>query len=458
LSNRYVSASSPPRRRIATDLRLFLVVLSSAIPAAFLLVWLSIDSTLPGIAKAAIAVVCLSWILIVSGAVRGELLRHVRTLSNLVESIRTQDYSLKGSRARESGELAELYQQINSLTDSLKSSRQGEQELLGILDQVVSQINVAIVVCDARDHIRLVNPLAAALLKSTSEELIGVNVATTVLAPFLASAEPKLVDFRFPGAEGRWQISQHYYRHQGQASRLLFIADLRQVLSDEEIAAWQRLIRVIGHEVNNSLTPITSLCQTLTGILTKPDSANYADDVREGLGVIAERARGLQEFISVYARLARLPEPHKILFSASELAGKLQRIFASQALEIIPFPDATVYGDPVHIEQALINLIKNALEANPASAPAVQLSCHSGAGQCEFHIADHGAGISNPANLFVPFYTTKSGGAGIGLVLCRQIAASHHGRVTLENRVAAPGAIAKLSLPLPPAPLAPLAQ
>jgi len=436
---------------MATDLRLYLVVLSSAIPVSLLLVWLLIDSTWPASVKAAIAVICLMWILILSGAVRGELLRHVRTLSNLVESIRTQDYSMKGSRARESGELAELYQQINGLTDSLKSSRQSEQELLSILDKVVSQINVAIVVCDSRNHIRLVNRLAAALLKSTGDELVGVNISDTPLAQFLDSTEPRLVDLRFPGADGRWQITQHHYRHQGQVSRILFIADLRQVLSDEEIAAWQRLIRVIGHEVNNSLTPISSLCQTLTGMLARPDSADYAADVREGLSVIADRARGLQEFISVYARLARLPEPHKVPFAVTELAAKLQHFFTRQALEIQPFPDVAVFGDPVHLEQALINLIKNALEANPTSAPAVQLSCHSQDGECEFRIVDQGPGIGNPQNLFVPFYTTKPAGAGIGLILCRQIAVGHHGRVSLENRSDGPGAVARLTLPLPPA-------
>jgi two-component system nitrogen regulation sensor histidine kinase NtrY len=437
---------------MATDVRLFLVALSSAIPVTALLAWLLSDSTLPAAAKAAIAVICLLWILIVSGAVRGELLHHVRTLSNLVESIRTQDYSMKGSRARESGELAELYRQVNSLTDTLKSSRQAEQELLSILDKVVSQINVAIVVCDSRNQIRLVNQLAAALLKSSAAELLGVSITDTVLAQFLDSTEPRLVDLRFPGAEGRWQITQHHYRQQGQASRILFIADLRQVLSDEEIAAWQRLIRVIGHEVNNSLTPITSLCQTLNGMLARPDSAQFAADVREGLSVIADRAKGLQEFISVYARLARLPEPHKVLFEVARLAGKLQRFFASHALQITAFPDAEVFGDPVHLEQALINLIKNALEANPNGAPAVSLSCRLHEGQCEFQVVDHGPGISNPQNLFVPFYTTKPEGAGIGLILCRQIAAGHHGRVTLENRADGPGALARLTLPLPPAP------
>lgn len=431
---------------MASELRLYLLVASNAIPATVLLVWLSMTSTFPGPAKAMIAVLVLMWIFVVAGTVRREVLRHIRTLSNLVESTRTQDYSMKGAGARDPGELAELYQEINSLTENLKVGRQSEQELLNILEKVVSEINVAIVVFDARDDIRLVNQLAATLLQSSVDKLAGVNCADTVLAQLPVSDEPKLVDFRFPGAEGRWQIRQHYYRHEGRKSRMLFIADLKQVLSDEEIAAWQRLIRVISHEVNNSLTPITSLCQTLAGILAKSDSADDAD-VRIGLGVIAERAKGLQDFISVYARLARLPEPHRILFPAAALAKKLERIFAGRALEIVPFPNVSLFGDPVQLEHALINLIKNGLEANPGDAPPVQVSCELSDGQCEFRVADNGAGIGNPDNLFVPFYTTKAEGAGIGLILCRQIAGKHHGHVSLENRVGGPGAVARLVLP-----------
>jgi two-component system, NtrC family, nitrogen regulation sensor histidine kinase NtrY len=444
---RHHSPSTPRRRRMATEARLFLWVLTTAIPAAILLVWLSIESPLPAIAKIAIAVVLLLWIVIVADVIRRELLSHVRTLSNIIESTRSQDYSMKAARARDPGELAELYQEVNDLTESLKIGRQSEQELLSILETVVSEINVAIIVFDAHDKIRLVNQLASALLKSTAEQLAGVQFGDTVLAQLSISNEPKLIDFRFPGAEGRWQIRQHHYRHQGQPSRIVFIADLKQVLSDEEIAAWQRLIRVISHEVNNSLTPITSLCQTLTGMLSQSDREADAD-VRIGLSVIAERAKGLQDFISVYARLARLPEPNRKPFPAVELADRLQRIFAGQPLEIVPFPDVTVFGDPVHLEQALINLIKNGLEANPKGAAAVQLSCVLENDQCEFRIADHGAGIGNPDNLFVPFYTTKHEGAGIGLILCRQIATKHHGSVTLENREEGPGAVARLTVPL----------
>jgi two-component system, NtrC family, nitrogen regulation sensor histidine kinase NtrY len=450
--NRLRSASAAPRHRMATDVRIFLLVASCAIPAAVLLVWISLDSALPASAQMAIGAVVLAWILLVAIRVREEVLRHVRTLSNLVESIRTSDYTVKGARAREPGELAELYQQINALTDSLRDSRQSEQELLNVLEKVVSQIHVAIIVCDADDRIRLVNRLAVLLLKAPAEELLGTEFASTVLAQLPASPEPRLLDFRFPGAEGRWQVSQHHYRHQGRTSRIVFIADLKQALSDEEIAAWQRLIRVISHEINNSLTPISSLCQTVSSILERPDSASYAEDVRKSLRMIGERASGLREFIGIYSRLARLPEPQRVPFPVANLAARLRGLFPEKALAIAPFPDVALFGDPVHLEQALINLVKNGLEANAAGAPPVELSCHVEEGVCEFRIADRGAGVGNPENLFVPFYTTKRGGTGIGLVFCRHIAAKHYGHVSLANRSDGPGAVAKLLIPLPPSP------
>lgn len=411
------------------------------------LTWLWSDQPLAQSVKMAITGITLAWILVVAGDVRHEFLRHVRTLTNLVESIRRQDYSVKGVHARQSGELADLYREINNLVDDLKASRQGEQELLSLLKTVFGQINVAIIVFDAHDRIRLANRLAASLFRTPADELIGMNYADTPFADLQLSTDPQLMDFRFPGAEGRWQIRQHSYRHMGQASRMVFIADLKQVLADEEIAAWQRLIRVISHEVNNSLTPITSLCQTLRKILDSggPESAS---DLSSGLSVIGERAKGLQEFISAYARLARLPEPRKTPFQAADLATRLQGIFAGRPLEIAPFPQIVVFGDPVHLEQALINLIKNAMEANPGSAPPVRLACNLRDGRCEFSVTDHGPGIANPDNLFVPFYTTKPEGAGIGLLLCRQIAAKHHGQVRLVNRTDGPGAVAALTLDL----------
>lgn len=442
------SRSTPPRRRLSASARLLLWIASCAIPPALLLLLALEDALSPHRAEG-LALLGIVWIGIVAVAVRAGVLRRVRALSNLVEAAHAQDFSIKAAHARESGELGELYRQLNVLIGDLEAGRHTEQELLGMLQKVVDQISVAIVACDAYDRIRLVNPLAAQLLRVPAEQLIGTDYAATPLAAIPFSTEPRVVDFRFPGAESRWQVSQQFYRRQGRPSRIVFIVDLRLALAEEEILVWQRLIRVISHEVNNSLTPIMSLCQTLENVVARGDAAQQMDIMRDGLDVISQRAKGLKEFISVYARIARLPEPQKVVFPAARLLRRVLAMFPAGAVERVgDEPAADLFGDPVHLEQALINLVKNAVEANDGNAAPVQFGCRVVDGNAEFEIVDNGAGIRNPGNLFVPFYTTKPGGAGVGLVLCRKIAAKHHGQVSLENRADAAGAVARLSVPL----------
>ncbi|MEO7324491.1 MAG: ATP-binding protein [Dokdonella sp.] len=429
-------------------MNLFLWILSCAIPPA-LLCLLAVEDALSKRLAEGLALLCIAWIAIVAVTVRTNLMRRLRALSNLVEAARAQDYSIKAAHARESGELADLYRQLNMLIGDLEAGRHTEQELLGMLQKVVDQISVAIVACDAYDRIRLVNPLAAQLLRTPADKLIGTDFAATPLAAIPFSAEPRVVDFRFPGAESRWQVSQQFYRRQGRPSRIVFIVDLRMALAEEEILVWQRLIRVISHEVNNSLTPIMSLCQTLENVIARGDAAQHMSVMRDGLDVISQRARGLKEFISVYARIARLPEPQKVVFPASRLMQRVLAIFPGGVVERVgDEPEAKLFGDPVHLEQALINLVKNAVEANDSNEAPVRFGCRVVDGNAEFEIIDNGAGIRNSDNLFVPFYTTKPGGAGVGLVLCRKIAARHHGQVTLENRADAAGAVARLCVPL----------
>ena len=461
----YRNSSKAPSHNIATDWRIFFTVLASAVPTFVLLIYVVVSDDLSFIVAASLILACLFWILIFASNVREKLVHHIRTMSNLIEAIRAEDYSLKSSRAREPGELAELYQQINALNTKLKSTRQSETELQNLLETVVNHINVAIIACDSEGYITLVNRLACKLLDKKSEFLINVALSDTALnqlpLDFLEEGshpnqsrskehKSQLLEHVFPGAEGRWQINQSFYRHQGKPGRIIFITDLKQVLSEEEITAWQRLIRVIGHEVNNSLTPITSICQTLEKLMSLPEDKRDENDIREGLNVIAERARGLKDFISVYARIARLPEPQKVVFPVSTLMQKIKRFFSDQAVDISNTEiDLQLFGDPVHLEQVLINLIKNAVEASHQSEHPVEVRIEVNDHRCEFIIQDSGAGISNVANLFVPFYTTKSQGAGIGLTLCRQIAAKHNGQVSLENRSDKKGAVAKLILPLP---------
>lgn len=439
----------PRPRRISSEQKLFLTVLLSAVPVIGLLVIIFVGIQ-PGFTfKLVLAGFCALWLISVAASIRETFVYHLRTLSNLIEAIRTEDYSMRSSRMRDPGELAELYQQINTLTNQLKRVREDEFELSNLLERIINQINVAIVACDNEGTVRLVNRLAKKLLEESSQAITGKNISDTALAAILSEDGSKLIDFDFPGASGRWQINQQQYRHHGKPGKIIFITDLKQVLSEEEVNAWQRLIRVIAHEVNNSLTPISSICQTLDSYLSQMDKTKNTENLREGLGVIEDRAKGLRDFISVYARIAKLPEPYKVSFSVNNLLQKIHHFFVSELVEVAEDDtDIALFGDPVHIEQILINLIKNALEASTKSNQPVKVSCRKQGSVVEFLVVDSGTGISNPANLFVPFYTTKDKGAGIGLTLARQMAAKHAGQLILENRSDGKGAIAKLQIPL----------
>lgn len=438
----------PEVRKVSSEQRLFLTVLLSAVPVIGLLVIIFLNIQPTFTFKLVLTAFCALWLIALAASIRETFVYHLRTLSNLIEAIRTEDYSMRSSRIRDPGELAELYHQIATLTDQLKRVREDEFELSNLLERIINQINVAIVACDSEGNVRLANRLAKKLLEEPTQLITGKALSDTPLRQVLSEDGSRLIDHDFPGASGRWQINQQQYRHHGKPGKIIFITDLKQVLSEEEVNAWQRLIRVIAHEVNNSLTPINSICQTLDSYLSQMEVTENTENLREGLGVIEDRAKGLRDFISVYARIAKLPEPHKINFSVKNLLQKVGHFFSSEPVDVAEeVVDITLFGDPVHIEQILINLIKNALEASSKSEHDVKVSCRKQGAIVEFLVIDSGSGISNPANLFVPFYTTKDKGAGIGLTLARQMAAKHRGQLILENRSDGDGAIAKLQIP-----------
>lgn len=454
------SSHRPKSYRISSEQKLFLLVLLSAVPVILLLITVFNNTQMSLVSKLLLIGFCALWLVLVAASVKEKFVYHLRTISNLVEAIRTEDYSLRSSRVREPGELAELYQQINALTSQLKELKQDEFELSHLLERIVNQIDVAIVACDVDSKIRLANRLAAKLLMSDEQQLIGQTLEQVGLQALMSDQGSSLIDHDFPGASGRWQIIAQSYRYRGKPGKIVFITDLKQVLNEEEINAWQRLIRVIAHEVNNSLTPISSICQTLESQLSKPIEQRNEENIKQGLGVIEGRAKDLRDFISVYARIAKLPEPQKMYFSVLDLLNKLQRIFSDYGVDLndgganrsvvidVNNADFKLFGDPVHMEQVLINLIKNALEASTEHSEPVQVSVKKTIGLVEFTVIDSGNGISNPANLFVPFFTTKEKGAGIGLTLCRQIAAKHGGQLFLENRQGQRGAVATLQIPI----------
>jgi nitrogen fixation/metabolism regulation signal transduction histidine kinase len=244
------------------------------------------------------------------------------------------------------------------------------------------------------------------------------------------------------------------FREGGLPHQLVVIADLSQPLREEELKAWQRLVRVIGHELNNSLAPIKSIAGSLTTMLKRPVRAeDWEADMLGGLEIIESRAEGLNKFMQSYARLAKLPAPTRLPCELAPLLRRIVSLEGRSTVQLAEGPEVTVSVDVAQIEQVMINLIKNAVEAAPESGQPDEPTCcvrvgwRKMPGQVEIFVEDDGPGIANPQNLFVPFFTTKPSGSGIGLVLCRQIAENHGGSLTLQNRDDATGCIARLRIP-----------
>jgi two-component system nitrogen regulation sensor histidine kinase NtrY len=220
-------------------------------------------------------------------------------------------------------------------------------------------------------------------------------------------------------------------------------------LREEERHAWQRLVRVLGHEMNNSLAPIKSIAASLEALLRRqPPPPDWEDDARSGLRSIATRADSLSRFMEAYARLARLPPPQKEHVDIGELIRRVVSLEPRLAVQILPGPETRITADGAQIEQLLINLVHNAVDASLENhGGGVSIGWREASDCIEVLVTDEGPGIMNPTNLFVPFFTTKPGGSGIGLALSRQIAEAHGGSLGLTNRGARTGAEATLRLP-----------
>jgi nitrogen fixation/metabolism regulation signal transduction histidine kinase len=310
------------------------------------------------------------------------------------------------------------------------------------------EIDVAIFAFDERHRLRLVNRAAERLLAGQPERLLGQTAQELNLESCLAGPGQSTMQVSFPGGAGRFGVRRTRIRERGLPLELVVISDLTQALSEQELQAWQRLVRVLGHELNNSLTPIKSIAGSLESILAReslPD--DWRDDMRRGLNVITSRSESLSRFIGAYARLAKLPRPQ---LQPLEVAAIVQRAISFEtriSVEVQPGAYMTVQGDPDQLEQVLINLLRNAADASLTTSGGVRIGWRRDGAMLEIWVKDEGPGLSSTANLFVPFFTTKPGGSGIGLVLSRQIAEGHGGALMLENRTDGPGCVARLRLP-----------
>jgi nitrogen fixation/metabolism regulation signal transduction histidine kinase len=389
----------------------------------------------------------------VAHAVRERVVRPLQTAANLLSALREEDFSIRARSPRRDDVLGELMREINALSQTLREQRLGALEASALLRTVMSEVDVAVFAFDETRHLQLVNRAGERLLARPGEQLLGRTAAQLGLEGLLEGEPDRTVQLNLPGSGGRWGIRRSSFRQEGRPHPLLVMTDLSRALRDEERQAWQRLVRVIGHELNNSLAPIKSIAGTMGTLLAKtPRPDDWETDLLSGLTIIGSRADALSRFMESYSRLARLPPPQPRLM---EVAGWVRRVAGLETrlkVAVDPGPALTLEADVDQLEQLLINLIRNAadatLESRPGEAGRVRVSWLQQGDMLEVCVEDDGAGISNPANLFVPFFTTKPGGSGIGLVLCRQIAEAHGGSLSLENRKEAHGVSARLKLPL----------
>jgi len=300
-------------------------------------------------------------------------------------------------------------------------------------------------------HVRLANDAAARALGKASSVLLGQEAAALGLAELLEGEAPRIVKDSAPLGNGPWELRRGTFRLSGEPHSLIVLSDVSGALRDQEREAWKRLIRVMGHEINNSLAPIRSISDNLLGIVARsPLPDDWAEDVSGGLTVVGRRAEALSRFMTAYAQLARLPPPHRKPVEVSEWVRRTVRLEQRLAIDIMGGPEATLQGDADQLDQLLINLLKNAVEATKERGEGgVRVRWSVADRELRLVVEDDGLGVADTANLFVPFFTTKPGGSGIGLALARQIAEAHGGEASLTSRTDNGGAEALVRLPIP---------
>jgi two-component system nitrogen regulation sensor histidine kinase NtrY len=382
-------------------------------------------------------------------AVRHRVVFPLRTISNLLGALREGDFSVRARGGRRDDALGEVVLEVNALSETLREQRLGAVEASALLRKVMEEIDVAIFAFDGEQSLRLVNRAAERLLGQPATRLLGRTAGELGLAACLEGENPRTAPLNFPGRAGRWEIHRSTFRERGLPHQLLVLSDLSRALREEERQAWQRLIRVLGHELNNSLAPIRSVAESLETVLQRESlPADWREDARRGLAVIGARADALSRFMGAYARLARLPPPQLRPVNVGEWIRRATRLETRLEVRLDPGPELTVRADGDQLEQLLINLVRNAVDAALETGGGVGVAWRKNGNYLEVRIEDEGPGLPNPANLFVPFFTTKPAGSGIGLVLCRQIAEAHGGTLTLENRTVGRGCEARVRLPL----------
>jgi nitrogen fixation/metabolism regulation signal transduction histidine kinase len=381
-------------------------------------------------------------------AARDHVIHPLQTMSNLLAALREGDYSIRARGARGDDALGEVLLEVNTLGETLRVQRLGAFEATALLRTIMAEIEVSVFTFDPDRRLRLVNRAGENLLGQPIDKLLGRSAKDLGLEAAYDVDEDEPLTMSFPGGSGRWRVGRSTFRERGLPHDLIVLTDLSRTLREEERRAWQRLVRVLGHEMNNSLAPIKSLAGSLENLLRRePMPRDWKDDAESGLKSIAARADSLSRFMQAYTQLAKLPPPQMEDVELGELVQRVVNLEPRLKVQIVPGPKLQIRADAAQIEQVLINLVHNAVDAALETNGAVEIRWREDTDSAEVIVRDEGPGIMNPTNLFVPFFTTKPEGSGIGLTLSRQIAEAHGGTLSLANRKDRTGAEAVLQLP-----------
>ena len=375
----------------------------------------------------------------------------LQTASNMLSALREGDFSLQASYVHDEDPLGQLMLEINLLTDVLSEHRMDAMEAHSLMDKVIKEIDAAVITFDPHCCIKLANPAARHLLGIDRDVIGHCYAAELGLDKILEAPANATVPHPNPDKPGRFTVRKGTYRVGGEPHELIILIDVSRNLREEELTAWKRLIRVLGHELNNSMAPIRSLAESLQKVARNAKlEEEDQEDLTEGLEIIRQRADGLSRFVHEYARLAKLPPPKFQTLELKPLVRRIVSLFDHPTVDIDPdnSPELTLQADPDQMEQVLLNLIKNAVEAAQLTDGKVKV-CWKPIGQnLVLHVEDTGPGIANPDNIFIPFFSTKKGGSGIGLTLSRQVIEGHDGSLELTNRTDTTGCCASVIIPL----------
>jgi len=470
----------PKRQSLSFEARLRVtftigaVILMGALAALLALLHVSTGPML-----ATLGILLLVLLLVLSALIE-QAVRPIQTLANVVAALREEDYSFRARGANREDAMGQLSLEINALADTLQAQRVGALEAVALLRRVIAEMDAPVLAFDQDTRLRLLNPAAERVfalqpardLGRTAEELglpALLDQPTENMLPADIQSGLRRADQR-SGVEqsARWMIRRSTFRQRGVPHTLVLLSDVSVALREEERLAWRRLIRVIGHEISNSLTPIKSIAGSLRSRLAPQGETHGSGngmlqrDFQRGLSVIENRADSLNRFVQAYRQLAQLPAP---VLKRVPLLPLLERVAGLEIrldVRLLPAPDVELLADPDQIEQLLINVVRNAVEAAMFCA-SEDPEIASLAEQCEpevtiraaeeedfvaIRVEDNGPGLANPDNLFVPLYTTKKSGSGVGLALARQIVEAHGGSINLRNRQGGRGCTAEIRLPI----------